>query len=231
MTPWRCELGARVSNAHHSPRFTHLPSGRLVWRKRSEVSNMATSFQATLLSSLTDVEIFRVLLADLHDDVEGKVARFHQLADLSNALGSSGTMLPGGETAIAAWIEARSCFVHGNFVATVLLCQGLAEQVLAAHLAIGIHGEEIPNRISFHETLRRCVERGELTQTDSDDLRRLMSLRNPLSHYRSLEDPANLSRRVLDTNMSAETHLLNDATFAIDVAIRLLSMQAFRLGD
>ena len=53
------------------------------------------------------------------------------------------------ETAIAAWSEARSCFVHGNFVATVLLCQGLAEQVLAAHLAIGIHGEEIPNRISF----------------------------------------------------------------------------------
>ena len=131
---------------------------------------MAKSSQASLLSSLTDVAVFRVLLADLHDDVEGKVARFHQRADLSNALGSSGTMLPGGETAIAAWSEARSCFVHGNFVAPVLLCQGLAEQVLAAHLAIGIHGEEIPNRISFPDGCLnvRCWSRKAGGQRVSD---------------------------------------------------------------
>jgi len=192
---------------------------------------MTAPSQPSLLSPMTDVALFRILLADLHDDLQGKVARFHQLADLSTALGASGTMLPGGETAFIAWTEARSSFVHGNFVATVLLCQGLAEHALAAHLAIGIRGEEVPNRISFNDTLKKCVERGELTQTDSDDLRRLMSLRNPLSHYRSPDDPANLSRRVLDTRMSAETHLLNDATFAIGMAIRLLSMEAFRLGD
>jgi len=39
-------------------------------------------------------------------------------------------MLPGGQVAFAAWVEAKSSFVHGNYVATVLLCQSLAEQVL-----------------------------------------------------------------------------------------------------
>jgi hypothetical protein len=140
-------------------------------------------------------------------------------------------MLAGGETTYAAWTEARTSFIHGNYVATVLLCQGLAEHMLAAHLAIGIHGEKLPNRISFQDTLRRCLERNEITQKDADDLRHLMTLRNPLSHYRSVDDPSNLSRRVLDTMVSAESHLFSDASFAISMAIRLLALPAFRLGD
>jgi hypothetical protein len=167
----------------------------------------------------------------LHDDLSGKVARFHQVADLSATLGSAGTMLPGGETTYAAWIEARSSFIHGNYVATVLLCQGLAEHMLAAHLAIGIYGEELSNRISFRDTLARSVARRIITELDADDLRRLMALRNPLSHYRNLDDPSNLSRRVLDSRLPVESHLLNDASFAISMAIRLLALPAFRLDN
>jgi hypothetical protein len=57
-----------------------------------------------------------------------------------------------------------------------------------------------------------------------------MTLRNPLSHYRSINDPSNLSRRVLDTMFPAESHLRSDASFAISMAIRLLALPAFRLG-
>jgi len=187
--------------------------------------------QSELLSTIKDVDAFRMLVADLHDDLVGKVARFRQLADLSAALGSSGTMMPGGETALAAWTEARSSFVHGNYVATVLLCQGLAEHMLAAHLTLGIDAEELPSRVSFNDTLPRCVARDVITQRDADDLRRLMNLRNPLTHYRSIDDPSNLSRRVVDSMIPAETHLLTDATFAMSMAIRLLALPAFRLGD
>jgi len=187
--------------------------------------------QSELLSGVNDVDALRVLLADLHDDVAGKVARFRQLADLSVALGSSGTMMPGGETALAAWTEARSSFVHGNYVATVMLCQGLAEHVLAAHLALGLGGEELPSRVSFNDTLNRCVAREVITQRDADDLRRLMNQRNPLTHYRSIDDPSNLSRRVLNTQLPAEAHLLTDATFAMSMAVRLLALPVFRLGD
>lgn len=186
--------------------------------------------QAALFSSLSSLELARWLLADLHDDLAGKIARSHQLADLSTALGSGGTLLPGGEIAFAAWTEARTSFIHGNYMATVLLCQCLAEHVLAAHLLLGLEEEELPARISFQATLKRCLARGMLSTTQADELRRLMELRNPLSHFRSINDPSNLTRRIIDTQQRAEHHLLSDATFALTVAIGLLSLPEFRLG-
>lgn len=112
-----------------------------------------------------------------------------------------------------------------------MLCQGLAEHLLASHLELGIHGEELPERVSFQETLRRNLTRNLITQQDADDLKRLMTLRNPLSHYRRIDNPASLSRRVLDTMLPAEDHLRADASFAISMAVRLLALPAFRLGD
>lgn len=187
--------------------------------------------QASIFSSLSDVGAARLLLADLHDDLAGKVGRFRQLADLSNSLGSHGTMIAGGEVAYSAWIEARSSFVHGNFVATVMLCQGLAEHMLAAHLSMALGGKPLPPRIKFHETLSRCLEAGVVNAALGDDLRRLMELRNPLSHYRGLDDESNLSRRVIDSRRPAEDHLLADATFAISVAVNLLAARAFRVDS
>lgn len=192
---------------------------------------MSTDAQLDLLCSVSDLGFTRFLLADLHDDLTGKVTRFRQLSDLSMSLGSSGTMLPGGETTWAAWTEARTSFIHGNFVATVLLSQGLAEHILAAHLSIGLDAEELPERIAFQETLKRCLARSVISETDAADLRRLMELRNPLSHYRSINDPSNLSRRVLNEKLHAAEHLRRDATFAISMAVRLLALPAFRLGD
>jgi hypothetical protein len=192
---------------------------------------MTSTTDDDLFSPITELDLTRLLLADLHDDLFRKVARFRQLSDLSMALGSSGTMLPGGEIAYHAWTEARTSFVHGNFIATVMLCQGLAEHVLAAHLATSLPFEELPDRISFYDTLDRCVARGVIGDTDAADLRRLMALRNPLSHFRSIGDPSSLSRRVVDERLEAEEHLRRDATFAIGMAVRLLALPSFRLGD
>lgn len=186
--------------------------------------------QPDLLSELGDLDLVRHLLADLYDDLTGKIARFHQLVDLSKTLGSSGTLLFGGETNLAAWREARWSFIHGNFTATILLCQGLAEHLLGAFLNSGLLIDDLPRRISFSETLRRCQERNVITQQDAADLRRLMNLRNPLSHFRDLNDASNLSHRVLSTMESAEEHLRRDATFAIRLAVRVLALPAFRLG-
>src|SRR5947209_1013362 len=151
--------------------------------------------QSDLLSEISDLSLIRHLLADLHDDLPGKIARFRQLVDLSGALGSSGTMLFGGEITYAAWREARWSFIHGNFTATVLLCQGLAEHLLASFLYAALLIDDLPDRITFADTVRRCQERNVISKQDAIDLRRLMGLRNPLSHFRNINDPANLSRR------------------------------------
>ena len=186
--------------------------------------------QPDLLSEVNDFDLVRHLLADLHDDLSGKIARFRQLVDLSDALGSSGTMLFGGEITNVAWQEARWSFIHGNFTATVLLCQGLAEHLLASFLHAGLLIDNLSRRISFAETLRRCQEREVISERDATDLRRLMDLRNPLSHFRDLDDAANLSRRALSTMEPAVEHLRRDATFAIGLAVRILALPAFRLG-
>lgn len=190
--------------------------------------DLESNDQQDLLSEVSDADLVRWLLADLHDGLQGKVARFRQLTDLSSVLGSSGTMLPGGETTWHAWNEARTSYIHGNYVAVVMLCQGLAEHVLAGHFSL--RPGTLPPRISFRETLDRCGESGVLGESDICDLIRLMDIRNPLSHFRDINDPANLSRRVMETSISAESHLFADATFAIGVAVRLLALPAFRLG-
>lgn len=186
--------------------------------------------QPDLLSEISDLDLVRHLLADLHDDLSGKIARFRQLVDLERALGSSGTMLSGGETTFAAWREARWSFIHGNFIATVLLCQGLAENLLASFLHGALLIDDLPKRISFAETLRHCEERKVISDRDATDLRRLMDLRNPLSHFRDLSDASNLSRRAMSTMEPAEQHLRRDAAFAIGLAVRMLALPAFRLG-
>jgi len=64
-----------------------------------------------------------------------RVMRYRQLADL----GRNGTMIFGPAAALA-WGEARSSFVNGNFVATALLCQSMAEQLLPSFLHGRIDG-------------------------------------------------------------------------------------------
>ena len=183
-----------------------------------------------LFSGISDLDAVNHLLADLHSDLSGKVTRFRYLADLDGSLGSGGTMLFGGSTTFNAWTEARSSFVHGNFVATILLCQSLVENLLAAFLHTGLPMEDLPPRIAFKETLKRCRDRNLITVTDADELGRLMGLRNPLSHFRPVNDDQNVDRRAITARLRSEALIEQDAWFAIGLAVRILGRAPFRLG-
>ncbi len=185
--------------------------------------------QPDLLSSISDLDAVSHLLADLHDELPGKVTRFRHLADLGGALGSQGTMLFGGTAAFNAWTEARSSFVHGNFAATILLCQSLVENLLAAFLHAGLM-MDLPPRIAFSDTLKRCRDRNLISGQDSSDLERLMGLRNPLSHFRTVADGQNLDRRAITAGLRPEALIEQDAWFAIGLAVRILAKPQFRLG-
>lgn len=189
---------------------------------------MADLKQKEMFSPLRDLQAAQWLMAELHDDLPGRVARFQQINDLCANLGIKGAMIP-GEVAYYAWFEARTSFVNGNFVATVMLCQGLAEQMLATHLTLSLQASELPKKISFHDTLDRCVNQGVINSSLAGQLKKLMGLRNPLSHYRSIDDPESLSMRALESQAPAHVTLLGDAIFAIGVAIDLLALPDFRL--
>lgn len=186
--------------------------------------------QLDLFSNISDLDAFSHFLADLHGDLPGKVTRFRHLADVEGALGPQGTMLFGGSATFNAWTEARSSLVHGNFVATILLCQSLAENLLAAFLHAGVMTDELPSRIAFKETLKHCRDRNLISGQDTSDLERLMNLRNPLSHFRAIADGQNLDRRAMINGSRPETLIEQDAWFAIGVAVRILAKPQFRLG-
>lgn len=186
--------------------------------------------QADLFAGISDLDAVRLLLADMHDDLAGQVLRFRHLTDLYGAIGTQGTMLFGGSVTFSAWTEARSSFVHGNFVATVLLCQSLIENLLAAFLHGGLMIDDLPPRVAFREILKRCQERKLVTEQDADDLERLISLRNPLTHFRTLGNAQNLDRRAMTDGLPSETLIEQDAWFAIGLAVRMLAKPEFRLG-
>ena len=186
--------------------------------------------QADLLSGISDLDVVSHLLADLHDDLPGKVTRFRHLADLCGALGSQGTMLFGGSATSNAWTEARLSFVHGNFATTILLCQSLVENLLAAFLHAGLMMDDLPPRIAFRDTLKRCQDRNLISSQDFGDLERLMGLRNPLSHFRPVADDQNIDRRAVTDGIRSDALIEQDAWFAIGIAVRMLAKPQFRLG-
>jgi len=53
----------------------------------------------------------------------------------------------------------------------VLLCQSLAEHLLASFLHGGLLVDDLPDRITFQETLRRCQDKGLIQDQDAKDLK------------------------------------------------------------
>lgn len=180
-----------------------------------------------LFEGPSDVQIFQSLLEDLENDVGPRVARYRQLIDMSAALGENGTMFPGGTASFYAWVEARSSFVSGNFIATILLCQATAENVLAGMLH-AFH-EDVPPKVQFSYTLTRCEALGIVENSQIEGLKKLASLRNPLSHFRSVSDGQNLTRRAMAGDELAEDILAHDAHFAMTTVVSLLSSSPFRV--
>ena len=185
--------------------------------------------QGDLLSEASDLSVARSLLADLHHELPEMVTRFRYLIDLGADLGPSGTMLFGGITSYYAWTEARSSFVHGNYVATILLCQSLMENLLAGFLW-SAGSAQMSQRIQFGDTLDRCIAIGLLTADEFNDLKRLAGLRNPLTHFRDVTDQQNLFRRQQTNDRHALDILTSDAWFAISLAVRMLAKKPFRVG-
>lgn len=181
-----------------------------------------------LLSPLTETEFLQLLLRDLHDELPGRITRLRYLGDQAGTLGSAGTMIVGGSPAYNAFTEARSSFVNGNFAATIILCQAMAENLLAA--AIQLDGDSVPNRVSFAETLRLCEGKGYLNGHDSAELKKLANLRNPLAHYRTLDDASHVDRRSMTEKVHFLEILERDAFFAIALIMHILGKQPFRVG-
>ncbi len=78
--------------------------------------------------------------------------------------------------------------------------------------------------------MKRCQDRNLISSEDFGDLERLMSLRNPLSHFRTVADDQNIDRWAITAGLRSDALIKQDAWFAIGLATRILAKPQFRLG-
>ncbi|MDC9701673.1 MAG: hypothetical protein PSN37_05580 [Alphaproteobacteria bacterium] len=182
-----------------------------------------------LFADINNTDIMQIFLADLHDNLPDRIERFRQLTDIYYEKNSGTNFLFGGDVVYHTWEEARSSFIHGNFIATILLCQGMLENLLAAFLNCAIPSEKLPKRIGLAQTLKCCQENNMLSNQEVTDINKLKDLRNPLSHHRHFDDDANLTSRSVKANDLSGDLLQSDASFAIGLVAKILGKAPFKL--
>lgn len=185
--------------------------------------------EGNLLSGLDDLDLAQQLIAELHNDLRSRVGRLHMLMDMNRDLGLKGAMISGGTSSYHAWIEARASFINGHFVATVLLCQGLMEHLLASAMALQLDPPSLPNHASARTIRKRSRESGLITEAEERELERLEGLRNPLTHYRDANDPEHIDQQAMAENAYSDAILERNAVFAITLTMRILAKPTFRL--
>lgn len=116
------------------------------------------------------------------DDLHGKVTRFHYLTDLGEEMGARARCCLAVRLPIShGWKRDRRSFT--GTLSQPFCC---AKVLLKIFWPPFLHGglmDELRSRIQFDETLRRCREKSLLTDEDIIKLKKLVGMRNPLTHF------------------------------------------------
>lgn len=138
-----------------------------------------------------------------------------------------GYMLLGGHTSLYAMHEATAAYVTGSFLGCILLAQCCVEHTLAG--AFSLSGRDEMVTASYRKMLTEAEALGWLSEDEAVLFDNLRDGRNPYAHPRPFADPANLGRRVMDTETDPEELLAADAKASILALIRLLNRPPFGL--
>lgn len=110
--------------------------------------------------------------------------------------------------------EARSSYVHGNFIATLVLALAYAEHVINDALPPPLPGKKTP-------TMSAAIKQARATHLFPEDLldgaARLYEFRNPFVHRRNADDPDTMGQRVLSNKAHPKTILEQDARDALQI--------------
>jgi len=140
----------------------------------------------------------------------------------------SGWLFSGGHTVAESWDDLRHAFIHGSYLATILVGQAFLENVLAGQL--DWHEETLGRRPQLGEILVRTRELGWLTQHEFALLDGLRRMRNPYAHYRNLDDKQSLSRRAMEAGEAPGTLVARDASEVVEALYHLVNRHPFALG-
>jgi len=137
-------------------------------------------------------------------------------------------VLPGGELSLHFFEEARLCYLNGQFIACVMLCQSLLEEIFRGLLReTGIMLDRDLNKAGFETLTEEALKHALITLSEAEAFHRLRSYRNKYVHPRPPSSVKWLPRRMLDEEKSILELTQADAQEALAIMFKTIKRQPF----
>jgi len=127
-----------------------------------------------------------------------------------------------------AFEEARQTYLHGLFVACIVMCQVCLEHMLAGLFRQA--GRDDLDRATFEVLLREANNQRFLSAEEFALFDRLRTIRNPYVHSRTPTGKGSLIRRAVEEDKVVENVIVEDAELAIRALLHLCSRHPFALS-
>ena len=119
-----------------------------------------------------------------------------------------------GEESFHSFNEVRLAYIHGLYLATVLLSLACIEREVAGRLYA--MGWEKAKGAKLEELISKAHEQGIISNEESDTFQRLRRVRNSYAHFKPPLASSSLTGRALDQNTLPNEVLMVDAQKAIE---------------
>jgi hypothetical protein len=134
-------------------------------------------------------------------------------------------LIPGGFVPARALEESKWCYINGQFLACVLICQAMVEHVLAGQFAL--MGKDSLIRKGFERLCDEALADRLISSSEHRALTGLRLRRNPHVHPRKMDDPARVERRMVAEQRPLESIVEDDAQQALLTVLRLVERYPF----
>lgn len=162
----------------------------------------------------------------LAEDDASRSSRSGRLAFVVQASGAPCDMLiPGGFVPARALAEIKWCYINGQFLACIVLCQVMLEHVLAGQFAL--MGNDDLIRKGFKVLCDKALAAQLISPSEYRALTCLRLYRNPYVHPRKMDDATRVERRMLAEHRSLESIVEDDARGALVAVLRLMGRYPF----
>jgi len=159
------------------------------------------------------------------DEARSRTSRARRLRFLTKEYGGGDYRLFYDQLAALAFEEARQVYLHGLFIACMLMCQVCVEQMLCGLLNAA--GRNELKGATYEQILRKARDQKLLSTAEFATFDRLRKWRNPYVHSRPIGSKGTLIRRAIDSKTSPEEITARDARIAIRSVFRLCQRRPF----
>ena len=119
-----------------------------------------------------------------------------------------------GEESFHSFNEVRLAYIHGLYLATVLLSLACIEREVAGRLYAA--GWEEAKGAKLEKLLPKAHEQGIISDSESDTFQRLRRVRNSYAHFKPPLHSSSLTGRAVDQNVLPNEVLMVDAQKAVE---------------